>query len=135
MTQLLRRASVRFYLRHPWQLALAIVGISLGVGVYVGVSVANDSAARAFDVAAAAVRGTITHRIVPLGDGLDERIYRDLVARDGAVRAAPVIEGEVGIAGRARSARAVARHRAAFAKARRCGSHRARPTRATTSRA
>ena len=53
MTGLLRRASLRFYLRHPWQLGLAIAGISLGVGVYVGVSLANDSAARAFDVAAA----------------------------------------------------------------------------------
>jgi putative ABC transport system permease protein len=100
VTQLLRRASLRFYLRHPWQLALAIAGISLGVGVYVGISVANDSAARAFDVAASQVRGTITHRIVPLDDGLDERIYRDLVSRDGALRATPVIAGEVGIAGR-----------------------------------
>ena len=57
MTGLLRRASLRFYLRHPWQLGLAIAGISLGVGVYVGVSLANDSAARAFDVAATEVRG------------------------------------------------------------------------------
>ena len=63
MTGLLRRASLRFYLRHPWQLGLAIAGISLGVGVYVGVSLANDSAARAFDVAAAEVRGPITHRL------------------------------------------------------------------------
>ena len=56
MTALLRRASLRFYLRHPWQLGLAIAGISLGVGVYVGVSLANDSAARAFDVAAGGAR-------------------------------------------------------------------------------
>ena len=32
VTGLLRRASLRFYLRHPWQLVLAIAGISLGVG-------------------------------------------------------------------------------------------------------
>jgi putative ABC transport system permease protein len=100
VTRLLHLASFRFYLRHPWQLALAIAGISLGVGVYVGISVANDSAARAFDVAADEVRGTITHRIVPLGDGIDERIYADLVARDGALTALPVIEAEVGIADR-----------------------------------
>jgi putative ABC transport system permease protein len=99
---LLRRASLRFYLRHPWQLGLAIAGISLGVGVYVGVSLANDSAARAFDVAAAEVRGTITHRILPLGDdSLDERLFAELALRRGGVRAAPVVEGEVGIAGRA----------------------------------
>ena len=99
MTRLLRRASLRFYLRHPWQLGLAIAGISLGVGVYVGVSLANDSAARAFDVAAAEVRGAITHRMLPLGGSLDERLYRDLVSRDG------------GVAGRAgrRSARSASR--------------------------
>jgi putative ABC transport system permease protein len=100
VTRLLRRASLRFYLRHPWQLGLAIVGISLGVGVYVGVTLANDSAARAFDVAAAEVRGAITHRIVPLDGNLDERVYRELVLSDGSVVAAPVVELEVGIAGR-----------------------------------
>ena len=72
---LLRRASLRFYLRHPWQLGLAITGISLGVGVYVSVSLANDSAARAFDVAAAEVRGAITHRLLPLDGSLDERSF------------------------------------------------------------
>ena len=71
------------------------------MGVYVSVSLANDSAARAFDVAAAEVRGAITHRIVPLEGSLDEQIFRDLVMRDGALRAAPVIEGEIGIKGRA----------------------------------
>jgi putative ABC transport system permease protein len=90
---------LRFYLRHPWQLGLAIAGISLGVGVYVGVSLANDSAARAFDVAAAEVRGSITHRLLPLDGGLDERVYRDLVLRGGTLMAAPVVEGEVGIGG------------------------------------
>ena len=100
MTGLLRRASLRFYLRHPWQLGLAIAGISLGVGVYVGVSLANDSAARAFDVTATEVRGPLTHRLLPLGDGLDERLYGELVRRDGTMKAAPVVEAEVRIAGR-----------------------------------
>jgi putative ABC transport system permease protein len=109
VTGLLRRASLRFYLRHPWQLGLAIAGISLGVGVYVGVSLANDSAARAFDVTAAEVRGPLTHRLLPLNDALDERLYAELVLRDGTITAAPVVEAEVGIGPR-RSMRA-ARHR------------------------
>jgi putative ABC transport system permease protein len=100
VTRLLRRASLRFYLRHPWQLGLAIAGISLGVGVYVGVSLANDSAARAFDVAATEVRGPVSHRILPLGESLDERLYFDLLVRNGGLQAAPVIEAEVGIDGR-----------------------------------
>jgi len=100
VTGLLRRASLRFYLRHPWQLGLAIAGISLGVGVYVGVSLANDSAARAFDVAAATVSGSVTHRLLPLDNAIDERAYRELVLRDGTLTAAPVIEAEAGFARR-----------------------------------
>src|SRR5688572_26151558 len=100
MTRLLRRASLRFYLRHPWQLGLAIAGISLGVGVYVGVSLANDAAARAFDVAAAETRGPVTHRLLPLDGAIDEAVYRDLVLADGTVAAAPIVEAEVAIAAR-----------------------------------
>ncbi len=100
MTRLLSRASLRFYLRHPWQLGLAIAGISLGVGVYVGVSLANDSAARAFDVAAATVRGSVTHRLLPLDGAIDENAYRELVVGDGTRIAAPVVEAEVALASR-----------------------------------
>lgn len=99
MNRLLRRASARFYLRHPWQLVLAIAGISLGVAVYVGVDLANDGAERAFELSAAVVRGQATHRLLPVRDQLDETIYRDLVTRRG-IRAAPVVELEVAISGR-----------------------------------
>jgi putative ABC transport system permease protein len=98
--RLLNRASLRFYLRHPWQLCLAIAGISLGVGVFVGVELANDSAARAFDLSAQLVRGGTTHRLVPIGTDLDEAVYRDIVIDRGIANAAPVIEADVGIAGR-----------------------------------
>ncbi len=97
---LLNRASLRFYLRHPWQLGLAIVGVSLGVAVYVGVSLANDSAGRAFDLAAARVRGEVTHRLLPIDGTFDETLYRDLVLRDGIATATPIVEGEVRVAAR-----------------------------------
>jgi putative ABC transport system permease protein len=95
LNRLLRRASARFYLRHPWQLALAIAGVSLGVAVYVGVQLANDSAARAFDSSAALVRGRATHRLLPVGDDLDETVYRTVVIDRGLPAAAPVVEAEV----------------------------------------
>jgi putative ABC transport system permease protein len=95
VNRLLRRASGRFYLRHPWQLALAVAGISLGVAVYVGVALANDGARRAFEQSAALVRGQTTHRLLPVSGALDERIYRDLVVDRGVTAAAPVIETEV----------------------------------------
>ena len=99
MMRLLNRASLRFYLRHPWQLGLAVAGISLGVGVFVGVQLANDSAARAFDLSAALVRGGTSHRLVPIGSDLDETVYRDVVIDRNIASAAPVIEAVVGIAG------------------------------------
>jgi putative ABC transport system permease protein len=97
---LLRRSSRRFYLRHPWQLALAIAGISLGVAVYVGVDLANDSAGRAFELSSAIVTGRTSHRLLPIGGALPETAYRDLATAGGVTFAAPVIEAEVGIAAR-----------------------------------
>ena len=101
MNRLLWRSSARFYWRHPWQLALAIAGISLGVAVYVGVDLANDSAQRAFELSASVVRGQATHRLLPVGGELDEAVYRTLVIERGVSAAAPVVELDVGIAGRA----------------------------------
>ncbi|HEU4617481.1 MAG TPA: FtsX-like permease family protein [Gammaproteobacteria bacterium] len=98
MTGLLLKASARFYLRHPWQLALAIAGIALGVAVYVGVDLASDSAERAFELSADAVNGRTTHRLLPLGGDLPEGVFRDLVTRRGITDAAPVIETDVGLA-------------------------------------
>ena len=79
MMRLLNRSSLRFYCRHPWQLGLAIAGISLGVGVFVGVELANDSARRAFELSAALVRGQTTHRLLPIGADMDEAVYREIV--------------------------------------------------------
>jgi putative ABC transport system permease protein len=95
LNRLLRRASARFYLRHPWQLVLSIAGVSLGVAVYVGVQLANDGAARAFDSSAALLRGSATHRLLPLGGDLDETVYRELVTTRGVDAAAPIVEAEV----------------------------------------
>lgn len=98
MNRLMVRSASRFYRRHPWQLALALVGISLGVAVYVGVGLANDSAHRAFDYSVAAAGGRITHRLLPVGGSLPESVYRDLLREHSVEHAAAVIEDEVGVA-------------------------------------
>ncbi len=98
MKRLLATAAWRFHTRHPWQLALAIAGVSLGVAVYVGVDVANDSARRAFAQSADIVLGTTTHRLLPVGGDMPENIYTELVAERGLHRAAPVIEAELSLA-------------------------------------
>ena len=48
MSRLLWRASLRYLLRHPWQIGLSLVGVALGVAVVVAIDLANSSAQRAF---------------------------------------------------------------------------------------
>jgi len=88
-----RRASLRWLLRHPWQLGLAFVGVALGVAVVVAVDLATGSAGRAFELSMERVTGDATHRIVGPPRGLDEAFYRELRIEHGVRSSAPVIEG------------------------------------------
>ncbi|MDZ7747907.1 MAG: ABC transporter permease [Halofilum sp. (in: g-proteobacteria)] len=92
-----RQASLRWLLRHPWQLGLAVVGIALGVAVVVAVDLATTSATRAFDLSMEQVTGDATHRIVGAPTGLDEAFYRRLRVERGVRASAPVVEGFAGL--------------------------------------
>ncbi|MCC7413542.1 MAG: ABC transporter permease [Gammaproteobacteria bacterium] len=97
MTPALLSASRRFAARHPWQVALAVLGIALGVAVVAAIDLTRASARRAFDDATVAVTGRSTHQIVGGPRGLAETQYLRL-RRAGALRqAAPVIEASVTI--------------------------------------
>ncbi|MFW6198705.1 MAG: DNA recombination protein RmuC [Acidobacteriota bacterium] len=78
MSSLLRRASVRYLLRHPWQFGLSILGVALGVSVVVSVDLANASAGRAFELSTEAVTGRTTHQVIGGGSGIPEDLYRRL---------------------------------------------------------
>ena len=95
MNGLLARSGLRFYWRRPWQLCLAVSGIALGVAVYVGVDLANDSARRAFQLTSDLVTGSTTHHLMGTGGEIADSVYRTLRMEHGPVRAAPVIEAEV----------------------------------------
>jgi len=85
--------------RHPWQLALSLLGIALGVAVVVSVELSSVSAERAFVVSNRDVLGSTTHQILGGPSGVDEADY---VGIKNAVRpavAAPVVEGTAGIVG------------------------------------
>src|SRR5262249_32657617 len=98
---LLWAASIRHLVRHPAQLLLALVGLSVGVGTIIAVDIATASSRRAFQLSMRAVNGTATHSIEGGPQGIDERLYVDL--RVGALRGyaagdlalAPVVEGYV----------------------------------------
>ena len=93
------KASVGFLLRHPWQLGLAVLGITAGVAVIIAVDLANSSARLAFLESLDAVTGEATHQVVGGPDGVDERFYTELRTKHGYTALAPIVEGDAVIAG------------------------------------
>src|SRR5262245_60475769 len=93
MTPTLLKRSLRYLLKHPWQVVLAILGVALGVAVVVSIDLANGSAKRAFALSAETVAGRATHQIAGGPDGLDEAVYRKLRVELGIRAAAPLVEG------------------------------------------
>ena len=104
MSSVLTRSSIRYSIHHPWQLALSLLGIALGVAVVVSVDLSSVSAERAFAASNRSVLGSTTHQIVGASSDLAEELYAIVktLARPGA--AAPAVEGTAiveGIDGRA----------------------------------
>jgi putative ABC transport system permease protein len=97
MNSILIRANRNFFLRHPWQLVLAIIGIALGVAVVVSIDLARNSAEYAFERSTQAIAGKATHRIIGGPGGLDESIYTKLRVKQGLRLIAPVVQGYITI--------------------------------------
>ena len=93
------RANLGFLLRHPWQLALSLIGIAIGVAVIVAVDLANSSARKAFLVSMDAVTGAATHQVIGGPAGVPEDLYARLRVRHGVRAIAPVVEGEIDVDG------------------------------------
>ncbi|MDE0284344.1 MAG: FtsX-like permease family protein [Gammaproteobacteria bacterium] len=93
--RILLRSSRHFFLRHPWQLGLAVTGIALAVAVVVSVDLVNSSARHSFERSTETIVGRATHRIVGGPAGLDERLYTRLRVDHGMRAIAPVIEAHV----------------------------------------
>ena len=93
MTPLLWLSGLRHLLRHPWQMALSVLGITIGVAIVVAIDLGNQSAKRAFDLSSDAVSGKATHQILGGPGGLPEGIYAKLRVDLGIRDSAPVVEG------------------------------------------
>lgn len=91
--KLLRRNSRRYLSRHPWLMALSILGVALGVAVVVGIDLANSSARTAFRLSTETVAGRATHAIVPGSGLLPDETYRRIRSDLQFKEAAPVLEG------------------------------------------
>ncbi|HTT02568.1 MAG TPA: FtsX-like permease family protein [Steroidobacteraceae bacterium] len=90
-------ASARHLLRHPAQLALALLGLALGVATITAVDIATASSSRAFELSLAAVDGPATDAIVGGPTGIDERLYVQLAAAHPGLAVVPIVEGYVSV--------------------------------------
>lgn len=95
MSYLLKKASRNFLYHHPWQLVLAILGITLGVAVVVSIDLALASSLNAFKQTTQALSGKADYRISASDGGLNENVYRDLRVKHGIRNVSPVISGYV----------------------------------------
>lgn len=95
MNRILKRASRNFLFQHPWQLALALIGITLGVAVVIAIDLALESSLQSFEQATRAISGKASHRIVSSDGGLDEKLYTRLRVKQGIHKLAPVLQGYV----------------------------------------
>ncbi len=99
----LYRASLGYLVKHPWQLALALLGIAIGVAVIVAVDLANASSRKAFLLSMDTLNGKATHQIVAGPSGVGEALYVRLRTQHGIRDIAPVVQGDVEAAGRSLS--------------------------------
>jgi putative ABC transport system permease protein len=95
--RLLWAASLRHLVRHPAQLGLALLGLSLGVATIAAVDMATASSYRAFELSIDAVNGAATHEIVAGPAGIDEMLYVALKQSELPIEFAPIVEGYVGV--------------------------------------
>ena len=97
---ILWRAGARNILRQPWLTVLAVLGVSLGVAVVTAVDHANESAQRAFRIAAETVAGRATHQVVGGPAGLPEQVYKSIRVTKGFRASAPVVTGHLQLSGK-----------------------------------
>lgn len=81
----------KYLLRHPIQTGLMMVGIMLGVAVFIAIDFANASASRAFDLSVDSITGRTTHQIVGGPTGIDEDLYPQIKEAQYVDAVAPVI--------------------------------------------
>ena len=87
-----RRATLRHLWLHPWQLALAVLGITLGVAVIVGLDLSIASARRSFEWSNASISGAATHHVVAGPSRLPDSLFTRIRIGHGFRQSSPVVE-------------------------------------------
>ncbi len=94
---LLRLLAWRRLKEEPFRLLLTLVGVALGVAVFIAVKMANETSIRAFENSLVAISGKTQLEVSAGGLGVDENLILRLRAMREVKRAAPVIQHHVWI--------------------------------------
>ncbi|MBF0277292.1 MAG: ABC transporter permease [SAR324 cluster bacterium] len=97
MKPILWKSSFRYFLHHPWQLCLSILGVALGVGIVVSIDLTNESAKRSFALSVESLTGRATHQITGISGDLPETVYTQLRVEEGMRNSAPLVEGTLSL--------------------------------------
>lgn len=88
------KISYRYFIKHPFQTAMMVLGIALGVALVVSIDIANTSVEASFQKSTQSVTGKATHQIIGTYHPLNQSIYTTLKTRLGFEKSAPVITGQ-----------------------------------------
>ena len=92
MFHLFRLISLRYLIHDKGRSALTILGVAIGVAVFVSVRLANTSAMASFSDTIDAIAGTSNFQVVGDSEGLDELIFPLIRKIEGVQALAPVIQ-------------------------------------------
>jgi len=92
MIRLLRWVILRRLTGEPLRTVWTVLGVALGVAVFVGIRLASDSAMHSFADTVDAVAGRANLEVWAGGDGLDERAFPVVVRTPGVAAAAPAVQ-------------------------------------------
>ena len=92
---LLRLLAWRRLKEEPFRLLLTLLGVALGVAVFIAIKLANTTATQAFQNSLAAISGKTHLEVSGGGLGVDEDLFLRLTAMAEVKRAAPVIQQHV----------------------------------------
>lgn len=92
MFHLFRWISFRYLIHDRGRSALTILGVAIGVAVFVSIRLANTSAMASFSDTIDAIAGTSNLQITGDGEGLDEQIFTRVREIEGVEALAPVVQ-------------------------------------------
>lgn len=92
MMRLLRWVIVRRLLGEPLRTSWTILGVALGVAVFVGIRLASQSAMSSFANTVDAVAGRANLQVTGESGPLDERVFAQVARQPGVIAAAPAVQ-------------------------------------------